>query len=505
MEMNPRKEQMSMSKAGPKAFARALPLMLAVLLAASGCAGVRPQPSPEGEAPVSPSVQVDPPVQTTTVTVFYPDWQVQHLIPEQRQVPEGSAAELATRVVEELLAGPADPHLKPAFPEGTRLLEPVKLEGGQATVNFSGELDQVQGSAAVMAALHSLRLSLGDIPGIDEVRIQVSGGSGGELDGMVVETKSPYLYLYPVFPNPERTRYLQSRADQGLDTWRLDPAAVARFEGRMFGFTAAELQQATVRQDGGRAEAYVTRDGTTYQFTLVRNPAAGEKGVWTIDSLNPMQWHEYDAVPAAVRELADRYAATTIGAAVAHSDRLYLIASVEEGEVRITSAEADGDALVVRVAEDGGQRLSIASVPLPGAAPDVVFRWEAEPTGPVAQHTPAEELPRLYTAEGVGHPEVKLTGDAVIASAVSEPGRIAVKGYARHLFEATVVARMLDGQGQEVAVAHATAAAAMWNWGEFTIVLEHHAPPGEYRVEVGDYSMRDGVWQPRAVTYVTVR
>jgi hypothetical protein len=105
----------------------------------------------------------------------------------------------------------------------------------------------------------------------------------------------------------------------------------------------------------------------------------------------------------------------------------------------------------------------------------------------------------------VGHPEVKLTGDAVIASAVSEPGRIAVKGYARHLFEATVVARMLDGQGQEVAVAHATAAAAMWNWGEFTIVLEHHAPPGEYRVEVGDYSMRDGVWQPRAVTYVTVR
>ncbi len=494
-----------MRQTGRMARIWVLPLVLAALLTASGCAGVAPQQAPEGEAPVSPSVQADPPVSTTTVIVFYPDWQVQHLIPERRQVPEGSAAALATRIVEELLAGPADPHLTRPFPVGTRLLEPVRLEGGTAIVNLSEELKQVQGSAGIMAVVHSLRMSLGEVPGIEQIRIQVNGRSEGELGGMVVDTKSPYLFLYRVFPNPERTQYLQARADQGLDTWRLDPAEVARFEGLMFGFTAAELQQATIRQQGDRAEAYVTRDGTTYAFTLARNAAAGEKGIWTIDSVNPMQWHAYDALPVAVRAMVDRYAATTIGATAAHLDRLYLIASVEEGEVRITSAATEGDQLVVSVAEEGGERLSIASIPLPGADLDAVFRWEAPPAGPAAQYTPPDELPRLYTLDGTGQPRTKLTGDAVIASADTEPGRITVNGYARHLFEANVVARLLDSQGQEVAKASTTAAASMWNWGEFTIVLEHDAPAGEYRLEVGDYSMRDGVWQPRVVQYVTVK
>ncbi len=494
-----------MKKTGRMALARALPLVLAVAVTASGCAGVSPQQAPEGEAPVSPSVQVDPPVQSRTVIVFYPDWQVQHLIPEQRQVPEGGAAELATRIVEELLAGPADPHLRRPFPEGARLLEPVRLEGGTATVNLSEEVGQVQGSAAVMALVHALRLSLAEVPGIEEIRIQIDGKSEGELGGMVVDTKSPYLYLYPVFPNPERTQYLQDRADQGLDTWRLDPAKVARFEGRMFGFTAAELERATIRQDGDRAEAFVTRDGTTYAFVLVRNPAAGGNGVWTIDSLNPMQWHDYDSLPVDVRAMVDRYAATTVGATASHLDRLYLIASVEEGEVRITSAAAGEDQLVVSLAEEGGRQISIASVPAPGAHLEPVFRWTSPPKGPAAQYTDPELLPRLYTLDGTGEARAKLTGDAVIASAVSEPGRITVNGYARHLFEANVVARLLDGQGQEVAVAFTTAAASTWNWGEFTIVLEHDLQPGEYRLEVGDYSMRDGAWQPRAVEYVTVK
>ncbi len=494
-----------MKQTGRMALKRALPLMLAVALAASGCAGVSPQQAPEGEAPISPSAQVEPPVKTQTVTVFYPDWQVQHLIPEQRQVSEGSAAELATRVVEELLAGPADPHLKRPFPEGVRLLEPVKVADRVATVNLSEEVSQVQGSAAVMALINSLRLSLSEIPGIERVQLQVNGRSDGDLGGMVLETMDRGLYLYPVLPNPERTQYLQARADQGLDTWRLDPAKVARFEGRMFGFTAAELEQAAIRQDGGVAEAYVTRNGTTYAFTLVRNPAAGENGVWTVESLSPMQWHAYDSLPTDLRAWADRYAETTIGVARAELDRLYLLASVEEGEVRITSAGAEDEQFVVSLAEEGGKRISIASVPLPGSELEPVFRWASPPKGPAARYTDPEILPRLYTLDGAGQASTKLTGDAVIASAVSEPGRLTVNGYARHLFEANVVARLLDGQGQEVAVGFTTAAASMWNWGEFTIVLEHDLPPGEYRVEVGDYSMRDGAWQPRAVEYVTVR
>jgi len=494
-----------MMQTGRMTLARALPLVLAMALATSGCAGVGPQQAPEGEAPISPSEQVQPPVKTQTITVFYPDWQAQHVIPEQRQVPESSGADLVTRVVEELLAGPTDPTLRRAFPEGTRLLEPVTVADGVATVNLSRELNQVQGSAAVMAVINSLRLSLRDIPGVNQVKLLVDGtNEGSQLAGGVTTVRDPILYLYPVFPNPERTKYLQDRADQGLDPWRRDPLKVAQFEGQMFGFTTAELQEATVRREESEAEVYVTRDGTTYAFTLVRNEAAGEGGIWTIESLNPVQWHEYDSLPLTLREWVDLHAATTIAGAKTHGDRLYLLASVEEGEVRITSAATNGDELVVYVREEGGEGLSIASIPLPGAEVTTVFRWEAPPTGPAKQYTDVETLPRLYTEDGIGEPEVKLTGDAVIASTVSEPGRITVKGYARHLFEASISARLLDGKGQEVAAAHAMAAASMWDWGAFTIVLEHSAPAGEYRLEVGDYSMRDGAWQPRTVTYVRV-
>lgn len=494
-----------MKQTGRMALTRALPLVLAVALGASGCAGVGPQQSPEGEAPISPSVQVQPPVKTQTVSVFYPDWQVQHVIPEPRQVPEGSGAALATRVVEELLAGPADPTLVRPFPEGTRLLEPVSVANGVATVNLSEEANQVQGSASVMALVNSLRLSLSEIPGIEKVQLQVNGRSEGDLGGMVLEIMDRGLYLYPVLPNPERTKYLQGRADQGLDAWRLDAMKVAQLEGRMFGFTAAELEQATIQQDGSEADVYVTRDGTTYAFTLVRNHAAGDTGVWTIESLNPMQWHDYDSLPLAVRAWADLFTSTTIGATRAESDRLYLLASVEEGEVRITSAATDAGGLVVSLAEEGGERVSIASIPLPGAQTDAEFRWETPPVGATSQYTSPETLPRLYTADGVGEPQTKLTGNAVIASAVSEAGRITVTGYARHLFEASISARLLDGQGKEVAVGHAMATASAWDWGAFTIVLEHSAPAGEYRLEIGDYSMRDGAWQPRVVTYVTVQ
>ncbi|WP_374713580.1 GerMN domain-containing protein [Symbiobacterium terraclitae] len=493
-----------MKQTGRMALKRALPLMVAVALGASGCAGVGPQQAPEGEAPISPSVQVQPPVKTQTVTVFYPDWQVQHVIPEQRQVPEGSAAELATRVVEELLAGPADPTLQRPFPDGTRLLEPVSLNNGVATVNLSEEANRLHGSASVVAALSALRLSLSEIPGIVRVQLQVDGRSDGDLGGMVLEVMDRGLYLYPVLPNPERIKYLQGRADQGLDPWRRDPLEVAHFEGRMFGFTAAELEQATIQQAGNEAEVYVTRDGTTYNFTLVRNQAAGGNGIWTIASLNPMQWHAYESLPFALQSWADRYTETTIGATNAEFDRLYLLASVEEGDVRITGAATEGGQLVVSLTEEGGGPVSIASVPLPGADLETVFRWETPPVGPASRHTSPETLPRLYTADGTGQAETVLTGNAVVHTTAFEAGRITVMGYARHLFEASISARLLDGKGQEVAVGHGTATASMWDWGEFTIVLEHSVPPGEYRLEIGDYSMRDGAWQPRTVKYVTV-
>lgn len=486
--------------------AGAIPLLAAVAITAAGCGGMGPQKSPAGETPVSPIVDVKPPVASMAITVFYPDWQVQHMIPELRQVPEAAGAELATRVVEELLAGPADPHLLRPFPDGVRLLEPVSVANGVATVNLSEEAHQLQGSASIVAALNALRLSMREIAGIERVQLQVNGRSEGDLGGMVMETMDFALYLYPVLPNPERTKYLQGRVEQGLDPWRRDPLKAAQFEGRMFGFTTAELEKATIKQDGNEADAYVTRDGTTYSFTLVRNQAAGEGGVWTIESLSPMEWHEYDSLPLAVRKWADLYTSTTIGATRVESDRLYLLASVEEGEVRITSAGAGADGLVVSLAEEGGERVSIASVPAADAADPVVFQWTEPPAGAASQHTSPDALPVLANPHQV--PEAKLTGDAVIvmpAAGQQVSGTITVKGFARHLFEASISARLLTPDGQEVAVAHTMAAASAWDWGSYEMVLEPSAPAGDYRLSVGTYSPKDGFWESLATVEVTVK
>jgi hypothetical protein len=63
----------------------------------------------------------------------------------------------------------------------------------------------------------------------------------------------------------------------------------------------------------------------------------------------------------------------------------------------------------------------------------------------------------------------------------------------------------VDSAGKEVAVAHTMAGASAYDWGSFEVVLEHSAPPGTYRVEVGTYSARDGAWEPRAAVYVDVK
>lgn len=273
----------------------------------------------------------------------------------------------------------------------------------------------------------------------------------------------------------------------------------------MFGFTKAELEAATVRQDGNEAHAYVTREGTTYAFTLGRNQAAGENGVWTIESVDPMQWHEYDSLPLAVRAWADFYTSTTVGVAKVEGDRLYLLASLEEGEVRITSAAAEAGEVLVSLVEEGGERLSIASIPAEGAARPVVFRWQSAPVGSAARHTAPDTLPIVANPHGL--PDAKLSGDAVVISPAPEQTvkrPITVRGYARHLFEATISARLLDNRGSEVASASSMAGASAFDWGSFEIVLENSVPAGTYRLEVGTYSARDGAWEPRTAVYVNL-
>ncbi|MDF2630213.1 MAG: hypothetical protein K0R39_4044, partial [Symbiobacteriaceae bacterium] len=362
-------------------YTRALPVLLVLAMVAAGCTGtINPPQPPVGETPVPPVVEVPPPVTSQTVTVYFPDWQAQHAIPEVRQVPQATGAALATQVVKELLAGPADPTLGRPFPAGVTLLTPVTVSEGLARVNLSKEIRNLQGSAGVLAALNSLRLSLTEIPGIERVQVQIDGQSGGELGGMVLEPMDRGLYLYPVLANPDRVKYLEQRFAQGLETWRADALKVAQAEGRMFGFTTAELAGATIDQQGNRAVAQVTRGGNVYTFVLVKNQGGS---VWTVSELDPLVRHTLAGLPTSARNWAAMYAGTTIGVSRAFGDRLYLLAAIEEGGLQIDSVAVKDGKLVVSVVQRGAERVALASVSGVDAGLPVEFRWKTPPSGAV--------------------------------------------------------------------------------------------------------------------------
>ena len=92
----------------------------------------------------------------------------------------------------------------------------------------------------------------------------------------------------------------------------------------------------------------------------------------------------------------------------------------------------------------------------------------------------------------------KLSGDIAVISPTSGQnvsGSIVIRGYARHLFEAGLVGRLMDQQGKEVAAAPTQAGACCFDWGSFDFTLKHTAPAGNYVLELGAYSPKDGEWQ----------
>lgn len=78
------------------------------------------------------------------------------------------------------------------------------------------------------------------------------------------------------------------------------------------------------------------------------------------------------------------------------------------------------------------------------------------------------------------------------------PASFHVRGYARNLFEANLVARVMDGAGLVVLEQPTTAAACCFDWGSFDLALEVPLPAGDdFTLELGDYDMADGQWKAR--------
>lgn len=138
--------------------------------------------------------EATPPIDTArvsaeTVTVYFPDRDLQHLEPEVRDAPAvaGQPDVLARAVVEELLKGPVEtPDHVRVIPE-TVTVHAVTLEGGTAVVDLSRSFaDDFHGGSGVAAlAVYSLVNSLTGVPGVEKVQILLDGQPGGDFAGVL--------------------------------------------------------------------------------------------------------------------------------------------------------------------------------------------------------------------------------------------------------------------------------------------------------------------------------
>lgn len=110
------------------------------------------------------------------------------LVLEIRYIPLSEAKKsvnnLATVIINELISGSKEGR-KPTIPEGTKLLSPVKIEGGIATVNFSKEFrdNHPGGKTAEQITIFSVVNSLTELKEIQKVKFLIEGKEEKEFKG----------------------------------------------------------------------------------------------------------------------------------------------------------------------------------------------------------------------------------------------------------------------------------------------------------------------------------
>ncbi|WP_051533820.1 GerMN domain-containing protein [Desulfitibacter alkalitolerans] len=271
-----------------KALILVLFVVMALFLSACG-RGVLVGQSPPAEAsPDTPIVEPSVASEKLEVALYFSDWQAQHVIPEFREI-DNDNANLAERVVKEFLKGPEQPHLYRTFPEDARVLS-VEVKGDTVYVNFQSGIN-IPGSAGEGAAIRSLFLTLTDLPDIEKVQVLVEGRSDVSFGGHYLLSEPgerPQIVTYPIFLDEERARWLQERADQGLETWRFDAVQVAAREGRMLGFNEDSVFELIETSSGANPRAYVkaVHEEQEYIIELVQPASKGDTGVWMIININ---------------------------------------------------------------------------------------------------------------------------------------------------------------------------------------------------------------------------
>ncbi|HHW61001.1 MAG TPA: GerMN domain-containing protein [Syntrophomonadaceae bacterium] len=113
------------------------------------------------------------------VVLYFGNESSLYLVPEKRhiRVPTNpSTKDMATAIIENLIAGPSNPALSPTFPPETKLRE-VQISRDLAIVDFSQELtSRHEGSITAEAmTIGSLVNSLTELEAIQEVQILIEG------------------------------------------------------------------------------------------------------------------------------------------------------------------------------------------------------------------------------------------------------------------------------------------------------------------------------------------
>jgi spore germination protein GerM len=153
--------------------ARWLALAAAAALAV-GCGGAA---TPAGSTAPASTAPATAPATTAlqTVTVYFPDAQALHILPERRSVPaDGEALRLA---LEELAAGPRSAELLRALPAGTAVLD-ARLVDGTARIDLDAAFERGYpsgGAAGEIAVLAPLVYTATAVDGAQRALITVEG------------------------------------------------------------------------------------------------------------------------------------------------------------------------------------------------------------------------------------------------------------------------------------------------------------------------------------------
>ncbi|MCH5188453.1 MAG: GerMN domain-containing protein [Oscillospiraceae bacterium] len=123
-----------------------------------------------------------------TVTIYFPDKEGTHLVPERREIELQASISVERLIISELAKGPTNGDLIQIIPSDINLIS-IETNDGVCFVNISGDfVDKIQsGSSSTTMALYSIVNSLTELDGINSVQILINGKTGTEFGNFVLD------------------------------------------------------------------------------------------------------------------------------------------------------------------------------------------------------------------------------------------------------------------------------------------------------------------------------